>query len=165
MSAPGVPRPGLHDRIATLRSAPLLRSFSDVGIRILAQASVVRTVGRGTYAFRAGDPGDGLSVIARGVLQMRARDGSATLGELGVGESLGALSLLAGGEHLLSAWTPTEVELVLLSRESFETLRQEKPGASLKLLTTLATDLAERLREAKGPLREFLAWQVSKRQG
>jgi hypothetical protein len=52
----------------------------------------------------------------------------------------------------------------LLTRESFEVLKKEKPGAALKLQLALATDLAERMRDAKAPLREFLAWQVSKRQ-
>ncbi len=153
------------DRFSLLRAAPLLRGFTDVGVHILADASTVRTVYRGTFAFKAGDPADGLSFIGRGSLHLRARDGSAALGELLLGDSLGGLSLLAGGEHLVSAWAPTDAELINLSLPAYETMRQEKPGAALKLQMAIAQDFAERLREAKGPLREFLAWQVSKRQG
>ena len=32
------------------------------------------------------------------------------------------------------------------------------------LMLALAQDFADRVRDAKAPLREFLAWQVSKRQ-
>ncbi len=165
MIAPGSikPAPIVVDRFDALRVAPLLRDFTDVGLRILAAATIQRSVGRGTYAMRAGDPADGLSIVARGTLQLRARDGSESLGEILVGDALGGVGLLAGGEHLVSAWAASDVELVVLSRDAFETLRNDKPGAAMKLMLALSADLAERLREARGPMREFLAWQVSKR--
>jgi CRP-like cAMP-binding protein len=159
------PPPGAFDKEAALRSAPLLRDFTEVGIRILAEAANGRSVGRGTYAFRAGEPSSGLAVVAKGTLQLMAREGGAALGEISVGDVLGGLSLLGGGDHLVSAWAATDVDLVILSRVAFDELRKTKPGATLKLMIALATDLGERLREARGPLREFLAWQVSKRQG
>ena len=50
-----------------------------------------------------------------------------------------------------------------LSTASFEEVKKAHPRTALKLTLSLAQDLAERLREAKGPLREFLVWQISKR--
>jgi CRP-like cAMP-binding protein len=152
------------DRFTVLRGSLLLREFSDVGVRILADACEERAVGRGTYAFRAGEPSTGLCFIGRGTLQMQVREGGQPLGDLKAGDTLGNFALLAGGEHLLSAWAATDVELAVLEREAFETLRKQKPQASLKLMLALAQDFGERLRDAGGPLREFLAWQVSKRQ-
>jgi CRP-like cAMP-binding protein len=76
---------------------------------------------------------------------------------------MGGLALLFGGEHLLSALAATDVELLLLSRERWDGLQKQKPQAALKLQLALAQDLCERIREAKGPLREFLAWQISRR--
>jgi CRP-like cAMP-binding protein len=148
---------------AALRAAPLLNEFTDVGVRVLARAVGLRAVGRGTYAFRAGEPTSELSFIARGSLEMLAREGGSPLGELGVGDSLGGFSLLGESEHLISARAVSDVELLVLPRERFETLRTEKPGTALKLLMALAKDFGERVREARAPLREFLAWQVSKR--
>lgn len=152
------------DRPAALRAAPLLRSFTEAGIRILAASVDERSVGRGTYAFRAGEPSAGLAIIAHGTVQLLPRDGGAPLGELGPGDSLGGLSLLSSGEHLLSALAASDVSLLELSRERFEALALSKPGVHLKLTLALAHDVAERLREAKAPLREFLVWQISKRQ-
>jgi CRP/FNR family transcriptional regulator, cyclic AMP receptor protein len=152
------------DRFAALRGSLLLREFSDVGVRILAEACEERSVGRGTYAFRAGEPSTALCFIGRGTVQLQIREGGQALGELKSGDTLGNFALLAEGEHLLSAWALTDVELAVLERDAFEALRKQKPQASLKLMLALAQDFGERLREASGPLREFLAWQVSKRQ-
>jgi CRP/FNR family transcriptional regulator, cyclic AMP receptor protein len=152
------------DRFAALRGSLLLREFSDVGVRILADACEERSVGRGTYAFRAGEPSTALCFIGRGTLQLQLREGGQALGELKSGDTVGNFALLAEGEHLVSAWAATDVELAVLERGAFDTLRKQKPQASLKLMLALAQDFGERLREASGPLREFLAWQVSKRQ-
>ena len=152
------------DRFAALRGSLLLREFSDVGVRILAEACEERSVGRGTYAFRAGEQSTALCFIGRGTLQLQIREGGQALGEVKSGDTLGNFALLAEGEHLLSAWAVSDVELAVLERAAFENLRKQKPQATLKLLLALAQDFGERLRDASGPLREFLAWQVSKRQ-
>jgi CRP/FNR family cyclic AMP-dependent transcriptional regulator len=152
------------DRFAALRGSLLLREFSDVGVRILAEVCEERSVGRGTYAFRAGEPSTALCFIGRGTLQLQLREGGQALGELKSGDTVGNFALLAEGEHLVSAWAATDVELAILERGAFDSLRKQKPQASLKLMLALAQDFGERLREASGPLREFLAWQVSKRQ-
>lgn len=152
------------DKHTALRTMPLLRDFTDVGIRILAEASQQKSVGRGTYAFRGGDTSDSLLFVARGTLQLLPREGGSPLGEVAAGDTLGGFSLLAPGEHLLSAIASNDVELLELSRPSFEELKKSRPRTALKLTIALAQDLAERLREAKGPLREFLVWQISKKQ-
>ena len=157
-------QPELVDKHAALRAVGMLREFTDVGIRILAESSQQKTVGRGTYAFRGGDPSGSLWFVAKGTLHLVPRDGGGMLGEVQAGDTLGGFSLLAEGEHLLSAMALTDVELLELSGAAFEQLKTSHPRTALKLTIALAQDLAERLREAKGPLREFLVWQISKRQ-
>jgi len=152
------------DKFAALRACTLLRDFTDVGIRVLAETVTGRTVGRETFAFRAGEPSAALGFVAAGRLQLVPRDGGAPLGEVTAGDSVGGFSLLVNGDHLLSAVAATDVELLELSREGFAALEKSHPRTALKLQISLAQDLAERLREAQGPLREFLIWQISKRQ-
>ena len=152
------------DKLAAMRAVLLLRDFTDVGLQILADFAEQRSVGRGTYAFRAGEPSDALLFVARGTLQLLPREGGAALGEVAGGDTLGGMSLLVQGEHLLSALAASDVELLALSTASFEEVKKAHPRTALKLTLCLAQDLAERLREAKGPLREFLVWQISKRQ-
>ncbi len=159
-----MPQPAQIDKPVALRAARLLREFTDVGVKILAEVAEQRTVGRGTYAFKAGDPSDALAFVIRGNLQLVPREGGAPLGEIGARDAIGGMSLLVGGEHLLSALASTDVELLQISRAAFEEMSRTHPRTALKLTLALAQDLAERLREAKGPLREFLVWQISKRQ-
>src|SRR5207237_10641005 len=52
------------DKMAVLRASHLLGEFTDVGLRILADTSTQRSVGRGTLAFRAGDASDALAFLA-----------------------------------------------------------------------------------------------------
>lgn len=159
------PRPQADlDPVEALRRAPLFRGFTPVGLNILAQAMARRSVGSGTYVFRTGEPASALSIVARGTVQLLPREGGAPLGELGPGEALGGFSLLSTGEHLVSAMAASDVELLELSLPAFRKLQQDKPQAGLKLALALGADLAERLQDAKVPLREFLVWQVSRRQ-
>ena len=152
------------ERHEALRAVPLLRDFSEVGLRILAEVAQARSVGRGAYAFRAGEPSNALAFVARGTLQLMGREGGAPLGEISAGDTLGGLTLLAAGEHLISALASTDVQLLQLSRSAFEELQRARPRTALKLTLALARDLTERLQDARAPLREFLVWQISKRQ-
>src|SRR3954462_5764974 len=124
------------DKSAALRAATLLRDFTDVGLRIIADFGVERAVGRGTLAFRAGDPSDTLSFIARGTLQLGPRDGGsavgevtagASLGEVTAGDAVGGLALLVDGEHVLSALAMDDVELVELTKSAFEEMKKTHP--------------------------------------
>ena len=166
MAGNSPPRPEVNvDPVGSLRRSSLLREFTDVGIRILAGAMSRRSVGRGTYLFRSGEPATALSIIAHGSVQLLPREGGAALGELGPGEALGGFSLLhAAGEHLLSALAAADVEVLELTIPAFRRLQKDKPQASLKLVLAVAADLGERLQDARIPLREFLLWQISKRQ-
>jgi CRP-like cAMP-binding protein len=152
------------ERHDALRGSALLRDFSEVGLRILGEASQPRMVGRGAFAFRAGEPSAALVFVAHGTLHLVGREGGAPLAEAGPGDTLGGLALLVSGEHLVSALAATDVELLQLTREAFEELQRARPRTALKLTLALARDLTERLQEARGPLREFLVWQISKRQ-
>lgn len=153
------------DRHAALRGATLLRDFTDVGIRIISEACEHRSVGRGTVAFRGGEASAGLGFIAKGELQLVSREGGATLGELRPGDTFGALSLILPGEHLLTALAGVDVELLVLTRQALEAMDKNNPRTALKLRLAISSELANLLRDAKGPLREFLVWQISRRQG
>jgi len=158
------PPTGDIDPFDALRRSQLLAGFTDVGVRILAGAVARRSAGRGTYIFRSGEPSTGLLFIARGKVLLVAREGGAPLGELSEGETLAGFSLLGAGDHLVSALAVNDVELLELSIVAFRQVSREKPQAGAKLVMALASDLADRLRDARGPLREFLLWQVGRRQ-
>jgi CRP-like cAMP-binding protein len=152
------------DKPAALRGSHLLKDFTDVGLNVLAELAAHRSVAKGLFAFRAGEPSDALAFVAKGTLQLLPGEGGAALGEVVAGDTIGGMALLVEGEHVLSAVAGSDVELLQISRPVFEGMKKTHPRTALKLTLALAQDLAERLREAKGPLREFLVWQISKRQ-
>jgi len=73
--------PGRVDKPTALRGCHLLTDFTDVGLKVLAELADQRSVGRGLFAFRAGDPSDALAFVAKGTLQLVPRDGGAALGK------------------------------------------------------------------------------------
>ena len=152
------------DKPVALRGSHLLRDFTDVGVKILAEIASQRSVGKGTHAFKAGEASATLSFVAKGTLQLVPRDGGAVLGLVTSGDTVGGMALLVDGEHVVSALAANDVELLELTRAAFDEMKRTHPRTALKLTMVLAQDLAERLRDAKGPLREFLVWQISKRQ-
>ena len=121
------------DRSAALRNAALLRDFTDVGLKILADSTVERSVVRGGYAFRAGEPSEALAFVARGTLQLVPTDGGAPIGEVTAGDCLGGLSLLVDGERVLSAVALDDVELLELSRSAFEEIKKAHPRTAADL--------------------------------
>jgi len=152
------------DKPVALRAARLLRGFTDVGVKILAEVASQRSLGKGSYAFKAGEASATLTFVVKGTLQLQA-DGGAALGEVVSGDSVGGLALLVEGEHVVSAQAASDVELLEVTRAAFDEMKRTHPRTALKLTLALAQDLADRLREAKGPLREFLTWEAGKRQG
>ena len=152
------------DKSAALRASQLLSEFTDVGLNILGELATQRSVGKGLFAFRAGEPSEALSFVVKGTLQLVPRDSTAPLAEVGAGDTIGGMSLLVEGEHVVSALAASDVELLEISRPVFEGMKKTHPRTALKLTLALAQDLAERLRGAKAPLREFLVWQIGKRQ-
>jgi CRP-like cAMP-binding protein len=150
------------DKPVALRASRLLSDFTDVGVKILAEVASQRSVGKGTYAFKAGEASSTLSFVTKGTLQLVARDGGAALGEVVSGDTVGGLALLLDGEHVVSALAASDVELLEVTRAAFDEMKRTHPRTALKLTLALAQDLAERLQDAKGPLREFLVWQIGK---
>ena len=156
--------PARVDKPVALRGSHLLRDFTDVGVKILAEIVEQRSVEKGAYAFKAGETSEKLAFVAKGTLQLVPVEGGAALGDVAFGDTVGGMALLVDGEHVVSALAASDVELLELNRAAFDEMKRTHPRTALKLTLALAQDLAERLREAKGPLREFLVWQISKRQ-
>src|SRR5207237_3828128 len=69
--------PARVDKAVALRGSQLLRDFTDVGVKILAEIVEQRTVGNGNYAFKAGEASEKLAFVAKGTLQLLPADGGA----------------------------------------------------------------------------------------
>jgi CRP-like cAMP-binding protein len=103
---------------------------------------------RGTILMEQGHVGDHLYFVMSGRLTAFAvrDDGSRiTLGDMGPGESVGEMALLAHGRRTATVKTVTDCELLRLSKDGFDRLMARDPAASAALATTMAARLQERL--------------------
>jgi CRP-like cAMP-binding protein len=149
-SAPAGPAPDPRI-VKVLQGAPILRSFTDTGLQILAAIAQEKRLPTGTPLFVENMQGDAMYVIASGTVRiaMRRSDGrEQKLVTLGAGDSLGEASLLRVGPRLCSAVAETEVVVVEIARRDVMNLQRTRPQACLKLLMSVTEALGERLRDA-----------------
>lgn len=100
---------------------------------------------RGRMLFREGEEADALYLVRAGRLSV-STEAHGELGELGVGAAIGAASLVVIGARQASVEALGEVELVLLSRESFRRLAEDAPRAACRLVEAIVADLVGTLR-------------------
>lgn len=142
-----------------LRACPLFKGFTDTGIAILAGIAVERSFPAGSPLFVENMVADTLIIIDEGEVSLSARGPGGEdvpLGELGPGDSLGALSLISQGQRMCSATARTDVSAVELRHNEFQKLLAQKPQACLKLLMNVVADFGQRVQENKESMRALL---------
>jgi CRP/FNR family transcriptional regulator, cyclic AMP receptor protein len=143
------------DASAALRASPLFAEFTDTGISILAGIAVPKQIPAGTPLFVENMVSDSLLLVAEGrvMLVMRGERGDLPLGELGPGDWLGELSLLASGQRMCTATAITPVSAFEIRQGDFQKLMGTKPQACMKLLMAICTTLGAKIVANKDQLR------------
>jgi NTE family protein len=115
----------------------------------------------GEWLFRQGDPGDALYVLVRGRLQVwidgAAADGRAArmVAEVGPGETVGEIGLLAGGTRSAGLRAARDSLLLRLDARAFDRLSQRQPELTRQLAGRIATRLRDRTAGISGSRREL----------
>ena len=83
----------------------------------------------GEILFRQGEKGDALYLVVSGRLRVlrEDEDETATLAELGPGDSVGEIAVLGGERRLASVVAIRDTELAMLSKEAFHRLLEKHP--------------------------------------
>jgi CRP-like cAMP-binding protein len=133
----------------------LLRGLPDEDVKTVLAAARRRRFARGDILFHQGDPAASLHVILRGRIAVRLTTplgNVVTLDILVAGDTLGELALLTPGEvRNATAAALESTETMAIDRETFATLRTERPAVNDVLIELLARRLrrmATRLVEA-----------------
>ncbi len=130
-----------------LKAFPLLAELSEEDREALDDLLEPVSVRSGRKLFRAGSESEGQTLIVEGEIAFHSPRSSETW-VLGPGSALGALSLVAVGEHETSATAETACELLFLDRTQFRRLADDHPRAACRLLEALMKDLAATTRAA-----------------
>jgi CRP/FNR family cyclic AMP-dependent transcriptional regulator len=137
-----------------LRRTRLFAGLDEPTLRALAERSVERSYPRHGRLFFQGDPGDGLFVVASGLVKVvvTSEDGEEmVLVTLGPGEALGELAVVDGGPRSAAAEALEPTSALLITRPVLLELAARDPALTEALLRTLGS-LLRRLTEQASDL-------------
>src|SRR5215468_7819954 len=132
----GCEQGGAVPRLAAL---PLFRGLDEAAlVAIAAELEWVELPG-GTVLFREGDPAESLYVVTAGSLEvlLKGAEGDRPVAQIGVGETVGEMGLIAGAPRSATVAALRDSELVRLDRPAYDKLIAAHPGAMLQLVLLL----------------------------
>jgi CRP/FNR family cyclic AMP-dependent transcriptional regulator len=134
------------DAFPYLKQNPLLRGFTDDGVRIIQAAVTVRQLEPGMPIFVERMMGEGLFLLAAGEVSLSvSRNGlEREIGVLFAPDSFGELSLLQPGPRRVSAKTRAPSLVFEIARRDFLRVQQQRPQACLKLLVNIGETVAQK---------------------
>ena len=140
--------------VELLRRTRLFAGLDQPTLRALAERSVERSFPRHGRLFFQGDPGDGLFVVASGLVKVvvTSEDGEEmVLVTLGPGEALGELAVVDGGPRSAAAEALEPTSALLITRPVVLELAARDPALTEALLQALG-GLLRRLTEQASDL-------------
>ncbi len=133
------------------RQTPLFSELPEEVVDELARMTVEQVLTRGEYLFRAGDHGDAMYVIARGIVHVLddADELSAEpVAVLGGGDLLGEMALVTGEPRTATARAASTVTLGRISKADFDQLMNARPRVRKRVLSAVeARSSANRARQ------------------
>ncbi len=120
------------------------------------KAGIPRSYRAGEAMFLADEPSTGMYLILKGEASVVRRDphsgGNVEIALVGVGQTLGEVSLLLNQAHSATVYAKTDVEALLLTHSRLEDLRREDSELALRLYEILAYTLAGHLMDVNRQL-------------
>jgi len=141
------------DAFLALKDNPLLRGFTEDGVKIVQAAVTVRRLDAGSPIFVEKMLGESAFLLAQGEIALFVTRGGQEreIGALMAPESFGELALLSPGPRRISARARTACVLLAIPRRDFLNLQKQRPQACLKLLSNIVERFGQKAGEA-GPL-------------
>jgi CRP/FNR family transcriptional regulator, cyclic AMP receptor protein len=129
-----------------LKANPLLRGFTDDGIRIIQAAVTIRQLEPGMPIFVERMMGEGLFMLAAGEVSISVnRNGvEREIGVLYAPDSFGELSLVQPGPRRVSAKARAQSLVLEVARRDYLRLQQQRPQACLKLMVNVTETFAQK---------------------
>lgn len=150
-----------HEAARLLRAPTALMQLSEAEALTVVGFMRPRRYKAGATVIRQGEADDtGFMVLVLGgeitVEKLQAsRNAPVTLSVLGPGSLIGEMSLVDGEARSASCTASTDVACAVLTRDALEALIAEQPATAAKLMTAIASRLAERLRESGQKLQVY----------
>ena len=113
---------------------------------------------QGAYVFKEGAHGAYMFFIVSGEVEVIKQFDTAkhTIATLGLGRSVGEMSLIDGSPRSATARAKSALKLIVLKREDFNKLNSENPSVANKVLMGIASLLSSSLRDTNNRFTEKL---------
>ncbi|MCF7763431.1 MAG: cyclic nucleotide-binding domain-containing protein [Verrucomicrobia bacterium] len=139
-----------------LLSLPIFENLERKEVAILSRHFKLYAVDAGAVLFAEGDTGDFMAIVVSGSadLSKGTEDGSvrSKFATAGSGKLLGEMALIDGEPRSASAAFEKSARILVLSRESFESIISQYEKAGIALLWRLCRNISHRLRQTTGML-------------
>jgi len=144
-------------RVDDVKSFDLFKDLEEIEVKKLLQFAQVKQYNKSEVIFEQGDPGSGLFLILRGIVEIYIEPGGnrVSLAKLKAGEFMGEMSLFGDGNQTrtASALSFEPVTAVMISTVDFKKLQTSGPKILSKMLLRLLMSLSNRYQNLKSECR------------
>lgn len=155
-----------ENRWARLKKITIFGHLDESELELLDPLFEEEISPEGTEIFTQGSIGATLYMIQSGQVRIYRRGKGKQewiISDLKEGNFFGDLSFFDGKPRSASARALTEVQLLILRKESFEKLSSEAPATSWKMIVEMVKAISGRLREANEKFADHVRWGVDVR--
>src|SRR5258708_5384794 len=137
-----------------LRNVSILRKLTDEELRAFCALLLVREVKPKERIIEEGTEVKNFSIVTEGVVHIRrmANKREMLLGRLGPGGFFGEINLFDPGVATASIYAMKPTKLAQVDYESFHTFMTSNPSTGYKIVSSMMTEMARRLRQTSARL-------------
>ena len=149
------------ETLAFLHDVRVLEAFSDEDLAALTERLRERDLRHHQILFREGDRGDEMFIVRRGtILISKAVTGKVeqVLVRVEPFDFFGEMSLFDGSPRSATAQAETDVELLMLGRDSLQAMTEAAPRAAAAFFYAMVQVFMERLRRSTLQVAEATRW-------
>jgi CRP-like cAMP-binding protein len=128
-------------RIDQLRASDLFHDLDDGALERIAADATEYGCPADTVLIEPGIPSSGIFIVVEGTVAAETHDGRHH--ELGPGQAIGELSILADTVRTGRVWAKTPVLALAFDRNEFERILESEPAVARSLLRVLACRLVD----------------------
>ena len=141
-----------------LEKTPMSKEFSWRELEELSKYMNVEMFQKGNVIFEEGDKEAFMCVIFTGKVNILKESGNENklITSIDAGRLFGEMSLIDGSPRSATAKAYEDTVLIVLTKQEFSRILDEKPRMGAKILQKIATVMSYRLRETTGVLADYL---------
>ena len=146
-----------------LNRSHLFAGLSSDEAQVVLRACEERNLNAGEELFHENDPGDSLFIVQSGrvdIFKNIRGEVDRSLASFGPGDLIGEMSFIDGARRSATARTTESSEFLVLSRQNFARVQEERPDIAAAFFRNMAGIVAARLRTTNELYREAVAFGI-----